>query len=152
MLSIKLKLADESHLEVLLSLVRAYHQFEGIVMTDSTRIKALLPLLDQNSPYGQIWLILISENVVGYIAICFGYSIEFVGRDAFVDEFFIEESARGKGIGTEVLTAIKSKLVTLGVTALHLEVAKSNQRAKHLYSKIGFSSRDCFHLMSCKIG
>lgn len=146
----KLKIADVTDVEVLLPLVRQYHQFEQINMSDVERIKAFTPLLNGNS-LGQIWLILSSEKVVGYIALCFGYSIEFGGRDAFVDEFFIEATARGQGLGRKVLEAIKAEASRLRVIALHLEVARTNQRAKELYANLGFETRERFHLMSCSL-
>lgn len=146
----ELRIAEVTDIDVLLPLVRQYHEFEQIDMSDADRIKAFSPLLGQNT-LGQIWLILSSEQVVGYIALCFGYSIEFGGRDAFVDEFFIEAPARGQGIGREVLAAIKAEATYRGIIALHLEVARTNQRAKTLYTALGFEARDHFHLMSCPL-
>lgn len=144
----ELRIAEVTDVDVLLPLVRRYHEFEQIEMSDADRIKAFSPLLGQNT-LGQIWLILSSEQVVGYIALCFGYSIEFGGRDAFVDEFFIEASARGQGFGRAVLAAIKAEAANRGIIALHLEVARTNRRAKALYTHLGFESREHFHLMSC---
>ena len=31
----------------------------------------------------------INQLIVGYIALGYGYAIEFAGRDAFIDEFYI---------------------------------------------------------------
>ncbi|MCB0192404.1 MAG: GNAT family N-acetyltransferase [Anaerolineae bacterium] len=144
----ELKVAEPTDVHVLLPLVRHYHAFEQIEMSDADRFKAFSPLLGENS-LGQIWLIFSSEQVVGYIALCYGYSIEFGGRDAFVDEFFIEAPARGQGLGRSVLDAIKSEAAKQGIVALHLEVARTNRRAKALYAHLGFEARDHFHLMSC---
>jgi len=85
---------------------------------------------------------------VGYIALCFGYSIEFAGRDAFLDEFFVTEPHRGRGIGRRVLGLVIEEAGRLGVRCLHLEVARANHWAQRLYSSAGFESRDRFHLMS----
>lgn len=146
----ELKIANEADVDVLLPLVRQYHQFEQIDMSDANRIKSFTLLLGENS-LGQIWLILSSEKIVGYIALCFGYSIEFGGRDAFVDEFFIEAAARGQGVGRKVLEAVKAEASKQGVVALHLEVARTNQRAKKLYANLGFEAREQFHLMCCSL-
>ncbi|MCB0208949.1 MAG: GNAT family N-acetyltransferase [Anaerolineae bacterium] len=144
----ELKMAEPTDVDILLPLVRHYHQFEQIEMSDADRIKAFSPLLEKNT-LGQIWLILLFQQVVGYIALCYGYSIEFGGRDAFVDEFFIEAPARGQGLGRAVLDAIKIKAANQGIVALHLEVARTNRRAKALYTQLGFEAREHFHLMSC---
>ena len=144
-----LEIADESHLGVLLPLVRDYHEFEQVVMSDSERTAAVEPLLQVGSPLGRIWLVRRQGEAVGYAALCFGYSIEFRGRDAFVDELFIVEAARGNGLGSRVLGMMKSEAARLGIVALHLEVARSNTNARQFYEKCGFRSRERYFLMSC---
>ena len=97
---------------------------------------------------GRIWLICSESQPVGYIAICIGYSIEFAGRDAFIDEMFIVPEQRAKGIGKAALGLVKSEAASLGIRALHLEVARTNERAKRLYASAGFVARERFFLMS----
>jgi len=145
------EIADESHLAVLLPLVRGYHEFEQVPLSDDDRIAALAPLLQPESHFGRIWLIRWRGEVVGYGALCFGYSIEFRGRDAFVDELFIVEAARGNGLGGKVLESMKREAAGLGIVALHLEVGRNNHRARKLYEKHGFRARDQYHLMSCEL-
>ena len=142
-----LHLASEAHLSQLLTLVRGYHEFEGIEMSESARKSALEPLLGSN-PFGRVWLIRYSGNVVGYIALCFGYSIEFGGRDAFIDEFYIEEAYRGRGIGSQVLEHVIQEANKLNIKGVHLEVARSNTAAQALYKRAGFTKRDRFFIMS----
>ncbi|HEX7036974.1 MAG TPA: GNAT family N-acetyltransferase [Pseudomonadales bacterium] len=137
--------ADEA---ALLPLVRAYHAFEEVELTDAQRRRALGPLLAPDSSFGRIWLVRSAGRTVGYAALCFGYSIEFAGRDAFLDELFIEEAARGRGIGRAVLELVQQQCAALGIGALHLEVARDNVRARRLYEALGFDGRERFHLMS----
>ena len=146
-----LKIAHESHMDALLPLVRAYHEFEHFERSDAQRVSALKPLLAPDSSFGRIWLIEVDGTVAGYIALCFGYSIEFGGRDAFIDEFYLVEELRGRGIGGAVLDFIKREATKLGVIALHLEVAGTNNEAHRLYSRHGFQSRQRYHLMSCPL-
>lgn len=143
--------ANLSHLELLLPFVRSYHQFEEIEMTDEARVAAVTPLLGDSS-LGKVWLIQTAKVVVGYVAICYGYSIEFQGRDAFVDEFFLTESARGQGIGRQALKFVRAAAADMGIVALHLEVARSNTRARRFYETLGFTARDRYHLMTCPLG
>jgi GNAT superfamily N-acetyltransferase len=143
--------ADASRLDVLLPLVRGYHEFEHVSMSDADRAAAIAPLLEPGSPLGCIWLIRAGGEAVGYVALCFGYSIEFRGRDSFVDEFFLVESARGRGLGSRVLEQVKAEARALGIAALHLEVARDNARARQLYEKWGFGAREQFTLMSCSL-
>ncbi|WP_374213217.1 GNAT family N-acetyltransferase [Psychromarinibacter sediminicola] len=140
-------LADADDLDRLLPLVAASHAHEGIEQDDATRRAALAPLLE-GSPHGAIWLIGPRRAPVGFIAISFGWSIEMGGLDGFVDEFFIRESVRGRGVGTEVLMGLLPQLAQAGVTALHLEVGRDNDRARKLYEKRGFRMREGNSLMT----
>jgi len=140
--------AKTDDLETLCALVRQYHAFEDIQEGTAEDLKrAIAPLLGE-SALGRIWLITVDEEAVGYIALGFGYSIEFGGRDAFVDEFFILEAHRRKGLGRFALKAVLEEAKTLGIQALHLEVAKTNTRAKKFYQTLGFAAREKFQIMS----
>ena len=144
---ITLELAGLKQLEELLPLVVAYHAFERVESSMEQRRSSVTKLL-QDKRLGEIWLIRKPDSLVGYIAICYSYSIEFGGRDAFIDEFYVEAAERGKGIGSKVLLEVSALLRERGVVALHLEVDVTNERAKSAYARAGFSSRDKYHVMS----
>jgi ribosomal protein S18 acetylase RimI-like enzyme len=146
-MSAKLRLAGPDDLERLLPMVAAFHATEGIQSSEEHRRAAVAPLLE-GSNLGAIWLIGPSRGPVGYIAVTFGWSLELGGMDAFIDEFFIRENVRGRGMGTEVLMALLPQLADAGVTALHLEVAKDNARAQALYGRLGFKTREKYSLMT----
>lgn len=145
-----LNLAKPEDFDRLIPLVTAFHQEEGIDMADDTRRDAIMPLLE-GSPHGAIYLIGPGRAPIGYIAIGFGWSIEFAGMDGFVDEFYIRPGVRGRGIGSEVLRQLPKALGSAGMKALHLEVAKDNEHAKKLYSRLRFEPRANYMLMSRKI-
>lgn len=147
---VELELATNEHFNLILPLVSAYHEFEGLDTTDAARESSVQTLLS-NRALGGIWLVYSSGEPAGYIALCVGYSIEFGGHDAFVDEFFIRPEFRGKGLGTEALELIKAEATNIGIKALHLEVAKKNAKAKRLYSRSQFQAREKYVLMSIEL-
>lgn len=146
-MSAALHLAGKDDLDRVLGLVASYHAFENIEQSDATRQNAVRPLL-QGSPHGAIWLIGPRKGPVGYIAITFGWSIEMGGMDGFIDEFFIRNTVRGRGMGGEVLAALLPQLADAGVKALHLEVGVDNSRAEKFYSKHHFKRRSAYNLMT----
>lgn len=145
--AVTLILARPADVDTLEPFVGAYHAFEQITSTPKSRRRALEPLL-QNADLGRIWLIGVNGEIAGYIAVCFGYTIEFGGLDAFVDEFFIAAAHRGRGVGRCALERAAAEAKRCSVQALHLEVARTNVGAARLYRAAGFVARDKYHLMT----
>ncbi len=144
---VRLERARSEDIEDVTALVAAYHAFERIDIPNAQRRLAVSQLLADQS-LGDIWLIYCEDLLVGYIAICFGYSIEFAGRDAFLDEFFLKEEARGRGIGGHVVDSLSTQLSATGIKALHLEVDNDNHGAQRFYARHRFVARNKYHLMS----
>ena len=146
-MSAALHLAGPSDLDALLPMVATYHAEEGIVSDADHRHAGVAPLLD-GSPLGCVYMIGPRRAPVGYIAVTFGWSIEFGGMEGFVDEFFIRPGVRGRGMGTEVLNALIPTLEATGLRALHLEAGTDRPHLLRLYERAGFVWRDGYHLMT----
>jgi len=129
--------ADESDIDLLLDFMRAYYSFDGHAY-DREKARAALTALLRDPNLGATWLILDGKAPVGYIVLCFGYSLEWLGRDAFVDEFYLREEYRGRGWGRKAIAFLEDAARARGVRAVHLEVVSGNETAFHLYQKLGF--------------
>ncbi len=128
-------------------MVAAMQAEEGLTLDDAHRLRGLEPLLE-GSPHGVVYLIGPERAPIGYVTICFGWSLEFGGLDGFVDEIYVRPAVRGRGIASDVLARLAKALKEAGMTALHLEVNKDNARAKRLYERAHFRSRDQYLLMT----
>jgi diamine N-acetyltransferase len=131
------RLAKEADSAILLRLMQAYYAFDGHGFDLEKARAALIPLLG-NPDFGRAWLIFDSDTPVGYIVLCFGYSLEWLGRDAFVDEFYLREEYRGRGWGRRTLEFIEDAARETGIRALHLEVVRKNETALSIYCRMGF--------------
>ena len=131
------RLAVESDADLLLDFMRSYYAFDGHAYDREKAGAALIPLL-RDANLGAAWIILDDYKPVGYIVLCFGHSLEWLGRDAFVDEFYLREEYRGRGWGKAVMAFLEEAARERGVRALHLEVMEGNETALYLYQKLGF--------------
>jgi ribosomal protein S18 acetylase RimI-like enzyme len=86
-----------------------------------------------NENLGKAWLILEDDEIVGYVILTFVFSFEYGGKIAFIDELYLKESARGKGIGNKTIECIKSESTKLSLKLLYLEVENHNEKAQKLY-------------------
>jgi ribosomal protein S18 acetylase RimI-like enzyme len=136
-----LRLATESDADLLLEFMREYYAFDGHGFDPPKARAALLGLLRDPS-LGRVWLISTGQQVAGYVVLTLGYSLEFLGRDAFLDEFYLRENYRGQGLGRKALELVEEAARSLQVRALHLEAVRRNQAAQHFYRKLGFKDRE----------
>ena len=95
--------------------------------------KKLFQEFIHNENLGKAWLILEDEEIVGYVILTFVFSFEYGGTIAFIDELYLKESARGKGIGNKTIKFIKSESTKLSLKLLYLEVENHNEKAQKLY-------------------
>ena len=107
--------------------------------------------LISNKGLGCIYLIGPQQAPVGYMAITFGFSLEMGGKDAFVDELFIRERVRGKGLGSQVMATLPQLMREHDLVAVHLEVSQENGPARALYRRAHFEPRDSYSLMTLRV-
>lgn len=128
--------ATAGDLETLVALMRDFYREDGDPFLENESRAAFATLLSTPS-LGSVWLAQQETVVVGYVALTLGFSLEFGGRDAFVDDLYVVPSQRGQGIGRAMIAACERSCRDLGVRALHLAVRPTN-RAASLYQRVGF--------------
>jgi GNAT superfamily N-acetyltransferase len=131
--------ARERDLRELLPLVEAFQREEGYPVGDAALREALAALL-RDPRTGRVLLARTTGCAIGYAALCVGFSLEFRGRDAFVDELYVIPERRGAGLGRALLRAVEAEARRSGVRRLHLEVERGNDAARRLYLREGFAA------------
>lgn len=85
--------------------------------------------------FGRIWLLYEDAALVGYIILTIGFSFEFRGHDAFIDELYIALAHRGRGYGQQAMAFVEQEARKMGINAIHLEVDPGNDSALELYRR-----------------
>jgi diamine N-acetyltransferase len=136
--AVEFRLARPDDLDAVHDLRRAFYHEDGSPWVEAPARLALSALLADPSA-GQVWVAVDGGVIVGYVVLVFGYSLEFHGRDAFVDELYLRSSHRRQGLGTAALRIVESACRESAVRALHLEVDTTNEAARALYRAWGFT-------------
>lgn len=136
---------EMDRIDFVLELMRHLYEHDDIVFEEAAARDALLNLVNKPE-HGIVWLMKDSELPVGYAVVTFGYSLEFRGVDAFLDELYISESHRGQGLGRRAIELAEEHCRARGVQALHLEVERSNMDAQAVYRKVGFHDHNRYLL------
>lgn len=142
-MEISFRLANTSDAELLMKFIQEFYEYDQHPFDDDTVRTALLKLLHDES-LGRVWLIQKLSEAIGYIVLTFGYSLEYRGRDAFIDEFYIRETHRGQGVGRKTIQFIERVCPSLGIQALHIEVERNNTAAQSFYRKVEFEDQDSY--------
>lgn len=70
-----------------------------------------------------------------------GYAgVQEKGKHAHVASLIVSPAARGKGLGTALLTKARAEAKRRGMLALTLKVEEKNERATALYTRQGFAA------------
>ena len=121
---------------VLMELVRAFCREDGREFGPAA--KAAVLAIAHGEPLARAWLARKGGETVGYVVVTIGYSIEYGGRDGFIDDLYLVPAARGQGLGRRLVEFACREAAALGIRTLHLEVEADNERAERLYQQAGF--------------
>lgn len=133
--------ADITHLPHLTPLYHAYRAFYGLTRAEEAVSGFLTErLVKQDS------VIFIAEmedgKVAGFLQLFPSFSIYNLGRYFVLNDLFVAEAYRGKGIGKRLIKAAQEYCKTKNGRGLLLETGKENFAAQALYTAIGFKPMD----------
>jgi ribosomal protein S18 acetylase RimI-like enzyme len=138
--AVEIRSARARDLPALLRMMRSLAEHPPAIPFDEDEVRAALDKFFGHADLGQAWLLWLGEKPAGYVILTLGYSFEFRGRDAFIDELYIEPEFRRRGLGRRALEFVEEKARALGVNALHLEVDRGNDPAMELYRRTGYEN------------
>ncbi|GHO97918.1 hypothetical protein KSF_079660 [Reticulibacter mediterranei] len=137
----QLRIATSSDLTLLVDFMRQFYAIDKYPF-DATIARRVMQQIVEDGSLGRVWLIDYVGAAIGYVVLAFGFSLEYHGRDAFIDELFLLDAYRGQRLGTRILQCVLDACPALGIHALHLEVERSNMAGQRLYRKHGFTEHD----------
>lgn len=101
----------------------------------------------------EIFVAKIDGNIVGYIII---YTREGkmngfrYRKELDIDVIGVDEQYQNQGIGFQLLAFVKKYAIENNYTDLRLAVNEENEKAKHLYEKVGFKVKNITYSMQVK--
>ena len=125
-----------SDADTLVRLARDFHAEDNHPLTEAG--ETALRQVAHGEPFARAWLAREDDAVLGYLIITLGFSIEYGGRDGFIDDLYLVPAARGRRLGRELIHFALAQAHELGIGTLHLEVEAGNDPAARLYRTAGF--------------
>ncbi len=122
--------------EAVLAMMRIFYASDAVLTNGSEEIfqKDIENCVGEN-PYVEGYIMEKGEAMQGYAMIAKSYSTEFGKPCIWIEDIYIKEAYRGKGIGSRFLSYITQKYPD---AVYRLEVEAENQQAIGVYEKSGF--------------
>ena len=126
-----------SDIDIIVQMMQEFYAIDNYPI-DAEISKKLFHEFIADENLGKAWLILSDNEIIGYVILTFIFSFEYQGKIAFLDELYLSEKARGKGIGNQAVAFIIERSKKLSLKLIYLEIENHNQNAQKLYIASGF--------------
>lgn len=121
--------------ETIIGLARQFWTEAGEAFT--RKQEDALRTLMVDASLGRAWLAQYRGEPVGFAVALYRHSIGYGGRVALLDDLYLVERMRGRGLGRRMLMALSADLEAFGLLQLHA-LAPRNSAAASLYEGEGF--------------
>ena len=103
---------------------------------DSSVLEATFDAAASDSPYVRGLMIEDEGRPVGFGLLSFTFATEVGGTEVLLEDLFIDDTCRGKGLGTRFFEFVAVEYPD--VRRIRLEVTPENTKAQDLYRRLGF--------------
>lgn len=119
-----------------MEMMRTFYASEAVLSNGSEEIfENDIQTCLNASPYLEGYVFEEGQMLQGYAMVAKSFSTEFGKPCIWIEDLYVLEAYRGRGIGTQFLRHIEKKYPA---ALLRLEVELENERAIHVYEKCGF--------------
>ena len=127
---------EKADVAAVIDMMRGFYASDAVLTNGSEEIF----FADANecvngSPYLEGYVFENEGGIQGYAMCAKSFSTEFGKRCVWIEDLFVKEDHRGKGIGSDFLAFISDKYKEC---VIRLEAEAENERALHVYNKAGF--------------
>jgi GNAT superfamily N-acetyltransferase len=123
--------------ERLLSLIAAYQRFYEVEQVDEERNRAFFRRFLAPSDDGLLLGARDGEEIVGYACLYWHFSSLVVAETVLMNDLFVSEAARGRGVGRALIEASAGVARERGAAYLEWATAPDNVTAQRLYDSTG---------------
>ena len=134
---------EAAHVSRLLSAFRDW--FEAELPTDETVTAAVARLIDDPATEFLLGSVEDGAPPCGVCQLRFRHSVWTDTPDCWLEDLYVEEHARGRGVGGALVTFAFERAIARGAQRIELDTNEDNQGAIAFYESLGFSSASKVH-------
>lgn len=140
--TVTVRRAKPADVEALLPLVSAYRRFYGQPADPGGERRFMAKHLRDDSSV--VFFALCDGGAAGFVQLFESWSTVWLAPVLIVEDLFVDEAYRGRGIATQLINAAVSFAREGGAVAMFLETAADNERAQAVYEREGWRREEQF--------
>ncbi len=146
MSTISIRMATESDLTQLAQLFDAYRQF----YKQPADLERARDFIGERLNRNDSWLLVAQsqDDLIGFCQMYPSFSSTNTSRIAILNDLFVAQNARSKGVGKDLMRTAEDLAKKLGLSALELSTAIDNQTAQSLYKQLDWQLDKEFYYYS----
>ena len=113
--------------------------------TDEAMAAAVVALIEDPATVYLLGSVAPGERACGVCQLRFRHSVWTGAPDCWLEDLYVEEQARGRGLGTALVTLACERASVRGARRIELDTNEDNRGAIALYESLGFSSASKVH-------
>jgi len=114
---------------------KGYQAFYKVVIPDDTTAVTWARLHDPDEPMGALGAY-VGGDLCGIVHYIFHRSCWTVGDYCYLQDLFVAERARNRGLGRALIAAVEDKARAAGASRVHWLTHETNADARALYDKV----------------
>lgn len=144
-----IRMAAPSDLRLLAELFDGYRQF----YLQKADIERARDFISERLARNDSWILVAEQQdeLLGFCQLYPSFSSTTTSRIAILNDLYVSNTARQKGVGVALMRAAEELGKNMGVTSLELATAISNTSAQTLYEKQGWTRDQEFYYYSKSI-
>lgn len=132
-MTIRIRIATEHDFPAIVEMFKEFAHFERL---DDRMVNTVSRMTDEKNYFNCFVAVNTDEMIVGYATHFFAY-FTWTGKSLYMDDLYVKEAFRGKGIGTMLLQKVIGYARESGCHKLRWQVSDWNEPAIRLYKHIG---------------
>ncbi len=140
--SVQIVRATEQDVAVVLEMIRGLAAYERLSHTVTATEQKLRETLFGEHPFAEVVLASVENETVGFAVFFTTYSTYLAEPGLYLEDLFVKPQARGKGVGSALLTYLARLAIERGWSRVEWSVLHWNAPAIQFYRKIGAALLD----------
>lgn len=141
----EIRLATSDQRETIIEMINELWTYDDIV-AERDNINRAVDLIFSQPSLAEIHLLYEGDEVAGYFILVTSFSIEYGGLYVILDELFVREPFRRRGLGRQIINFVLDRCREQGWLAIEAMADEKNKMAQYFYGSHGFVPARWVHL------